>query len=63
MKPKSQLTPELPYLCTIRGHHIFSDGFIISTDDELTDEEQVLIGGYLIEEGFIKPGEGFAFLG
>ena len=60
--PVSKLTPELPFIATIRGLHVFGDGFTFSLDESLSEEAICALINYMCEEGFIVDAEAFVFL-
>lgn len=60
--PISILTPELGYLATVRGRHVFSNGFSFSIDEKLPEEEMDAFVSYMDEEGFLPEDGNWIFL-
>ena len=60
--PTSILTPHLKYVATVRGHHVFSNGFTFSIDEQLSETEMDAIVSYLAEEGILPDDGNWVFL-
>ena len=60
--PTSRFTPDIPFVATVAGHHVYSNGTTFSIDEKLDNATQEAIIDYMLSEGLIDESKDWMFL-